>query len=172
VTRRQEIWRYARALLPRGERGIRAIRNGPDPKPRRVARNHLSEKIYESTLDIADRVESGGSVAIITYSHRRLLELETLVQRRGVRKSPDSTGTLATWQLRSPVGTQVRLYISLPSDVRGLEFDGVVVVEPDEFPSPLGHRGELYTSLTRANKELYIVYATRLPKELPSSSRR
>jgi DNA helicase-2/ATP-dependent DNA helicase PcrA len=53
-----------------------------------------------------------------------------------------------------------------PDQARGLEFDGAVVVEPSEFPVNFGRQGVLYTSLTRANKELAIVHSKRLPKGL------
>jgi hypothetical protein len=49
---------------------------------------------------------------------------------------------------------------------RGLEFDGVVVVEPGDFPENLGKQGRLYTSLTRANKELTVLHSNPLPKAL------
>jgi hypothetical protein len=38
----------------------------------------------------------------------------------------------------------------------GLEFDGVVVVEPGSFPENLGREGQWYTSLTRAKREFIV----------------
>jgi hypothetical protein len=51
--------------------------------------------------------------------------------------------------------------------VKGLEFDGVVVVEPGQIAdeSPQGLRA-LYVSLTRATKRLTIVHAEPLPAVL------
>ena len=55
---------------------------------------------------------------------------------------------------------------------RGLEFDGVVVVEPADFPENLGKHGRLYTALTRANKELTVVHSRPLPKAIRGRGRR
>lgn len=51
-----------------------------------------------------------------------------------------------------------------PNEARGLEFDGVVVVEPADFPEDLGRLGQLYTSLTRAVQELTVLHSRPLPK--------
>jgi DNA helicase IV len=65
-----------------------------------------------------------------------------------------------------------RLHVLEPKQARGLEFDGVVVVEPASFPATEGTQGVLYTSLTRANKELVVVHARPLPAGLrPPRSR-
>lgn len=53
-----------------------------------------------------------------------------------------------------------------PQNARGLEFDGVVVVEPADFPANLGRLGLLYTSLTRATQELAVLHSRPLPKGL------
>ena len=62
-----------------------------------------------------------------------------------------------------------RLSVLTPDAARGLEWDGVVVVEPAAFPYNRGRRGALYTSLTRANRELVVVHARRLPGKLKSA---
>lgn len=49
---------------------------------------------------------------------------------------------------------------------RGLEFDGVVVVELADFPQNLGRRGSLYTALTRPSRELAVVHTEPLPERL------
>lgn len=53
-------------------------------------------------------------------------------------------------------------------EARGLEFDAVVVVEPADFPLNIGRHGPLYTALTRANRELSVVYSRSLPDALRS----
>ena len=58
------------------------------------------------------------------------------------------------------------VFVCKPVMARGLEFDGVVIVEPGDFPENLGKQGRLYTSLTRANKELTVLYSDPLPKAL------
>jgi superfamily I DNA and RNA helicase len=58
-------------------------------------------------------------------------------------------------------GKSLRL---LPPDrARGLEFDGVVVIEPAAFPENVGRQGVLYTALTRANRHLTVVHTSALP---------
>ena len=58
------------------------------------------------------------------------------------------------------------IFVFHPDRARGLEFDGVVVVEPDSFPQNVGRDGVLYTSLTRATQELSVVYSGAMPKNL------
>lgn len=64
------------------------------------------------------------------------------------------------------------LTVLAPDQARGLEFDGVVVVEPEQFPMNLGRHGVLYTSLTRATRELVIVYSRPLPGDLARAARK
>jgi superfamily I DNA/RNA helicase len=90
----------------------------------------------------------------------------------------DVSGTVAVIcppSLAGPLGAAREDDVSLEDDVsivpvgsvKGLEFDGVVVVEPglvaDE--SPQGLRA-LYVSLTRATKRLTIVHQSALPPVL------
>ncbi len=53
-----------------------------------------------------------------------------------------------------------------PARARGLEFDGVVVVEPAAFPENVGWQGVLYTALTRANRFLTVVHQHPLPHRM------
>jgi DNA helicase IV len=55
----------------------------------------------------------------------------------------------------------------LPSDTKGLEFDAVLVVDPDRILAA-GPRGaaELYVALTRATQRLGVLYRDRLPAAL------
>jgi hypothetical protein len=53
-----------------------------------------------------------------------------------------------------------------PADVKGLEFDAVLVVEPERiFDGPRG-AAELYVALTRATQRLGIVHQAALPASL------
>jgi superfamily I DNA/RNA helicase len=60
-----------------------------------------------------------------------------------------------------------------PPDAKGLEFDAVVVVEPDAIAAGTS-RGLrlLYVALTRAVQELVIVHARPLPPALVRESAR
>jgi hypothetical protein len=55
----------------------------------------------------------------------------------------------------------------LPSDTKGLEFDAVLVVEPDRILAN-GPRGaaELYVALTRATQRLGVLHSGPLPQAL------
>lgn len=48
-------------------------------------------------------------------------------------------------------GSRLPAHIAYPVTARGMQFDGVIVVEPGAFPRNLGRVGPLYTRLTRAN---------------------
>lgn len=80
-----------------------------------------------------------------------------------LRKREHKMGDWRSHEWRTPTGN--RLYLLNPTSARGLEFDAVVVLEPGEIPNGV-FDGTLYTALTRANKELRIVYSTRLPDGL------
>jgi DNA helicase-2/ATP-dependent DNA helicase PcrA len=60
------------------------------------------------------------------------------------------------WSLESA------LWVATPVDVRGLEFDGVVIVQPTQMAS----RRQLYMGITRANRYLHIVHSQALPPEI------
>ena len=55
----------------------------------------------------------------------------------------------------------------LPSETKGLEFDAVLVVEPDRILAD-GPRGaaELYVALTRATQRLGVLHTNPLPQVL------
>ncbi len=52
-----------------------------------------------------------------------------------------------------------------------LEFDVVVVMEPAGFAKKRGVTGQLYTSLTRANRELGVVHSKALPRGLETGKK-
>jgi hypothetical protein len=57
------------------------------------------------------------------------------------------------------------------ADVKGLEFDAAVVVEPAAILAerPDGGRGGLYTALTRSTRALAVAHAEPLPAELAAA---
>jgi superfamily I DNA/RNA helicase len=77
-----------------------------------------------------------------------------------------SVAVVAIEPLRSSVG-DLAASVLAPPDAKGLEFDAVVVVEPDAIAAGTS-RGLrlLYVALTRAVQELVIVHARRLPPAL------
>jgi DNA helicase IV len=64
-----------------------------------------------------------------------------------------------------------KLTLLHPAAVKGLEFDGVVVVEPTRiFEEELNGPRMLYITLTRAVQELTIVFSDALPEELAQAA--
>ncbi|WP_420444413.1 hypothetical protein [Candidatus Poriferisodalis sp.] len=148
----QQILRFANQLLPRGERGEQALRNGPQPTITRVSADGRTAAAVDAAIDLANR--HTGMVAVISTEPRPpLVEFR---KRGWIRGRYQHSWT---WDGATVV-------ILHPDEARGLEFDGAVVVEPRDFPENVGRQGVLYTSLTRANKELAVVHAQPLPRGL------
>ena len=62
------------------------------------------------------------------------------------------------------VAERANVLVLPPNHSRGLEFDGVIVVEPIDFPrNDHSRHGLLYTALTRPNKKLVVVHSKALP---------
>lgn len=148
----RQILRFANQLLPRGERGEQALREGPSPKITQVSSDRRTKAAVDEAIDLAAR--HSGMVAVISVEPRQpTVEFR---KRNWVRGRFQHS-----WTLNG--STVVVLH---PDEARGLEFDGAVVVEPGDFPENVGRQGVLYTSLTRANKELTVVHAQSLPRGL------
>jgi DNA helicase-2/ATP-dependent DNA helicase PcrA len=150
------IMRYANQLLPRADRGIRSLRGeGVEPKRVRAAqRDKLPASAVGEAISLLNRM-SGGSVAIIAGTTPQIM---TALRQAGW--STQSEGS-QVW-----IGPEGAIRLLSHDQARGLEFDGVVVVEPADFPKNEGRLGSLYTSLTRANKELVVVNHRALPDAL------
>lgn len=58
-----------------------------------------------------------------------------------------------------PWSQKLPLAVATPVELRGLEYDGVVLVETADFPS----KKQLYMGITRANKELRLIDSKGLP---------
>lgn len=149
----RQILRFANQLLTTEERVVHSIRDGPEPRIEKVP----AAESLGRTIEEADRLAKNhtpGIVAVISVSPKEVSDkLRSLGWSRG--------------QLQHSWTREGRTVIPLhPVLARGLEFDGVVVVEPGSFPQNLGREGLLYTSLTRATKELVVVHSKALPKGL------
>ena len=160
----REILRYADALLPRGMRGQDALRRGPEPSVRRVGKTQVVTEAADEAFSLATRY-TGGSVAVVA-SDQIVREFEKSLRSSGWRQDPARD---RAWQHGSD---RAHVTVGRPAEVRGLEFDAVVVVEPADFKQNMGRHGELYTSLTRANKELAIVHSKAMPRELKGRGNR
>ncbi len=147
------IIQFANKLLPKTERELASLQN-EGPEPLVVATKTLSPEAIAQAFGLLDR-HPHGTVAIIDTAPGRIRE--ELRTRGWVIERADAT----KWRRDSRALTVID-----PDHARGLEFDGVVVVEPWAFPPNLGRRGQLYTALTRPNRELVIVHQKPLPEEL------
>ena len=148
----KQILKFANQLLPRSERNEQALQEGPQPKAMKVSPDGRTPVAVDSAIELTTR--HSGMVAVIS-TEPRPVSVE-------FRKRGWSRGSYQhSWTLDS--ATVVVLH---PDEARGLEFDATVVVEPGDFPENVGRQGVLYTSLTRANKELTVVHTQRLPRDL------
>lgn len=154
----RQILRFANQLLPRGARGERALREGPEPRIHKVSADERTRAAVEEAIQLLLRHD--GMVAVISVAPT---PISTDFRRRNWAR-----GRLQhSWTLNGRT-----IVVFHPDEARGLEFDGAVVVEPTDFPENVGRQGVLYTSLTRANKELTVVHSKTLPKELRVQRRR
>ncbi len=157
----RQILRYARGLPLPGQPNPVALRDGPQPSIRRVGPKQLIRTAHEEAERLTDEFPDG-AVAVIAWDNNKLNELQSLCLKAGWRQAEGDAWTLH----HPPSDSRARLRLARPVFARGLEFDGVVVVEPADFQPNLGRHGSLYTALTRANQELVVVYSRALPKEL------
>lgn len=166
------ILRYAGWLLPRSGRNQRSLRDGADDsvRVRRVRPDDLLATADNEARALSKEF-SDGVVAVIVWSMDHLDKVRDNALRRGWRRVPGPANR-TTFTLREPPPSgaepvrRATLRILRAVHARGLEFDGVVVVEPADFKKNLGRHGSLYTSLTRANKKLVVVHGKPLPTEL------
>lgn len=152
----QGILAFANLLLPEQRRHVDAIQADPQPPAvQKYTAEELPGGIVAAVEDLHTR-HPVGTIAVIATDDGTL---RTTFARAGWRAQ--ATGS-DQWTRRD--GATVRLLRA--QDARGLEFDGVVVVEPGRFPKSDGSEGPLYTSLTRANRELVLVHSRGLPAPL------
>lgn len=128
--------------------------DGTPPRPVRVRPAEVTTRVAQEVTDLLER-HPGGTVAVIALI---CAEVVRALRRAGVTVDPHDVSKLVRQ------GRAVRVLD--PEQARGLEFDAVVVVEPGAFPKRAGQHGLLYTSLTRADRELVLVHAEPLPSEL------
>lgn len=159
----QPILDFAKPLLPRGERTAQSLQqDGPPPKVTRVTRTADRDPMAISEAERLLAAYPAGTVAVITVD----------TDAAGLEKALLS----AEWRRSEHLGdwrkNERMLALRTPESARGVEFDGVVVVEPGVFPRNLARVGPLYTSLTRANRELAVVHHQPLPNQLRHHGRR
>jgi len=154
----REVLRFANQLLPQGERVDRAIRTGQRPTVLQAASGELAGAVVRESRALSARYPEG-LVAVITMVPKVMSDK---FRKSGWKRSaiPDA------W-----TDSERTVLVLHPASARGLEFDGVVVVEPADFPPNVGRLGLLFTSLTRAVQELVVLHSRPLPKDLRFRSR-
>jgi len=150
---------FANQLLARAAPGVapsRSVRaDGDRPDLHRVEAGELVEQVASRAVDL---VKELATVAVIAMPGR-VAEIEAAIEALGV-------------VLAEPGEVEPdRPIVVVPAPLaKGLEFDGVIVVEPDEIAGsgPNGVR-LLFVALTRAVQHLAIAYSSNLPAELRGS---
>jgi superfamily I DNA/RNA helicase len=152
-----EIMVSANALLAEAAPEVTptvAIRSaGTSPYRRRVDRFVREGAVGE--LVVAELDELGEGRLCVIAPAERLAEL-----------APGLKALLGDrFDASNPLGAQVALIAV--SEAKGLEFDGVVIVEPGEIVAA-STRGanDLYVALTRATQRLAVLYSEALPQVL------
>lgn len=150
----RQILDYASHLLESIDRHPKALADGPVPSVEKVKKEAVPAAALREVIRLCGRYPAG-KVSVISVDP---VDLRREFLKAGWRK------TAVRFVLTNESGHEV--FMCKPVMARGLEFDGVVVVEPGDFPENLGKQGRLYTSLTRANKELTVLHSNPLPKAL------
>ncbi|NRQ50408.1 AAA family ATPase [Aeromicrobium stalagmiti] len=158
----EQIMVFANKLLPREQRVSNCVQQGPPVKAvRRSGSDTSLDRIVIDTLEDLLPRHLLGTTAIITTTPG---SLTPLLIKAGWSSAD---GPRTQWRR----GSQT-LSLHEPTSSRGIEFDAVIVVEPANFPAGFaGRHGPLYTSLTRANRELIVVHEKPLPDPLRRANR-
>lgn len=142
-----EVFDLARQLLPYAAPGVtppRVVRNGPNPEILEVEAGEIEISAVSAAMQHAQRGRSIGVICPDTL--REAVEAE--LRSQDVSWSDSSAGLGASINLISP------------NESKGLEFDAVVVIEPQEIVSS-DDRGLrlLYIALTRTTTHLTVVHS-------------
>ncbi|OJY45927.1 AAA family ATPase [Pseudonocardia sp. 73-21] len=152
------IMEFASRLLPETERSVVSLQAGGEPpRVRKIAAERLYAQVVDEVSTLHDRHPEGTVVVIGVHPPESIRAL----RKAGFRNDPQRPNTM--------VNDVRHVRVLTPQQARGLEFDAAVVVEPMNFPRPVGRHGLLYTSLTRANRELVVLHTGRIQRELRTS---
>lgn len=146
---------FANQLLPKDQRQVDCIQTeGPEPAVVSARAKELLPAVSATAVSLCDKYHPG-TTAIIAIQTKAIGDH---LLREGWRQDPHDR------QVLKRDDRCIRLL--KPDSARGLEFDAVIVVEPGAFPPNIGRMGSLYTSLTRANRELAVIHSRPLPDGL------
>jgi hypothetical protein len=157
----RQAYEVAARLLPSAAPGVRAprvVREGPMPAFLRVDDGAArATRVVEQAMAFAGR----GLLVGVIRPEAVAEELAAALTARDVRWSDASTEGLA-----------VGINVLTPDEAKGLEFDAVVVVEPELIAGGGGRAGlrSLYVALTRTTRYLTVVHAGRPLPNLTDTS--
>ena len=159
----QQIMNLANRVMAEAAPGLRApdsVREG-DADPQIVHTDNLGAAVVDETRRLNQDL-AGGSVAVVATDDR-CDEISLALDEAGVEHG------------RAAAGLGKGITVVPVSVVKGLELDGVVVVEPADIveSSDRGLRS-LFVALTRSTKRLSVVHSRPLPQSMvdatPSSN--
>ena len=154
----RQIMEFAGRLLATaapGQTPPTAVREGDqDPRIVKVSKTQIAKTVAQEARDMVASL-ADGRVAVVCPDDMVELVASALDEASLSYGQAGSRGLDAT------------LTIVPVSVVKGLEMDGVIVVEPTAmYESPdVGPRG-VYVALTRSTQQLVMVHSAELPKEL------
>ena len=137
------------AAMDRGLTAPRAVRDGEyDP----VA--HATDDVVATTIEVMRRISSEPGRAVVVAVPEDVVALAESLRAAGVDAAAGLRG------LDAPVA------VMGPDEVKGLEFDSVVLVEPAALLARPTGLADLYVALTRATSRLELVHEQPLPDVL------
>ena len=130
----------------------KAVREGRwSPIIDRVPEGGLVDRLMEVLPEELDALE-GGLLAVIAEEHH-LEPVRTAVAAAYGRRLGTGAG-----------GTGQDIVVISPREAKGLEFDGVVILEPSELlTAAAGKVGDLYVAMTRPTQRLRLIAAGPVP---------
>ena len=184
-----DIGQATGAFSPSGWHEV--VRNLPQRKPTRQVELTVNYRTPAEIMEVAARVLAAAAPHLVPPRSVRSAGLGPIVRRVGDDEDLAEVALAAATALADEVGGTVAVLcpdalagrlgaareddVSLDAQVsviaigsaKGLEFDGVVVVEPDLVAEESAHGlRALYVALTRTTKRLTIVHARPLPAVL------
>lgn len=155
----QQIMNLANRVMAAAAPGLRApesVRHG-DADPLIISTSDLCSAVADEARRLSDEL-SGGSIAIVA-TDSRCDDLSVALDRSGIVHG------------RAAAGLGKGITVVPVSVVKGLELDGVIVVEPAEIveSSDRGLRS-LFVALTRSTRRLSVVHDRPLPSSMVSET--
>ena len=151
-----QIMKLAERVMNEAAPGLRAprsIREG-DAEPLIIETKSLVGESVQHAIAMRDQLE-GGNVAIVA-ADSRCTEIEDELTKRNIEFGRAGSSGLTFDLTVVPV-----------SVVKGLELDGVIVVEPTEIVESESHgMRALYVALTRSTRRLAVVHARPMPTSM------